>query len=401
MTSDAGRHDGSFDVLIVGGGNAGISAAARLIRQGVDDVAVIEPQHVHTYRPLLSYVGGGEASMREAERTQRSVIPKGCRWIQDSVVAVDGAEKVVHCAGGQSYRYRDLVLGTGLVPDHEELPGIAAAMEHVAVASNYLDRAEKTWGLVQSVHPGHHAVFTVPRPPVSCTGTTLKPLFLAAAYWKRIGQLPAITLIVDRPDLLGIQPLDDRLNRNLREFDVQVLFNTAVTSLQPDRQQLTVTDHAGSTRQLSYDMLHLVPPFRGPAWLTESGLTVDVGHGLVDIDPRTFRHRSHPDIWAVGDGAAVATDPSGGALRQQVSIMVHNLLAARSGGQFNAYDGYTVAPIATDAHRLIAAEFDRNGSVTSPLPSFLDPLKPRRTAWAFDRYALPQIYWHMILKGRA
>ena len=400
MTSDANRHDGSFDVLIIGGGNAGISAAARLIRHGVDDVAVIEPQRVHTYRPLLSYVGGGEASMRDAERTQRSVTPKGCRWIQDSVVAVDGAEKIVHCAGGKSYRYRDLVLGPGLVPDDEELPGIAAALEHPAVASNYLDRAEKTWDLVQAVHPGRHAVFTVPRPPVSCTATTLKPLFLAAAHWKRVGQLPAITLVVDRPHLLGVPSLDDRLGQCLGELDVRVLFNTAVTALQPDRQQLTVTDQSGSRQQLSYDMLHLVPPFCGPAWLTESGLTADAGHGLVDIDSRTFRHRSHPDIWAAGDAAAVATDPSGGALRQQISILVGNLLAARSGSQLEEYDGYTVAPIATDTHLLIAAEFDRTGSVTSPLPSFLDPLKPRRTTWAFDRYALPQIYWHMILTGR-
>jgi sulfide:quinone oxidoreductase len=38
--------------------------------------------------------------------------------------------------------------------------------------------------------------------------------------------------------------------------------------------------------------------------------------------------------------------------------------------------------------------------VTSSLPSFIDPLKSRRTAWAFDRYGLPQSYWNLILKGR-
>lgn len=396
------NHDGLFDVLIVGGGNAGISAAARLIRQGVTDVAVIEPQYVHTYRPLLSYVGGGEASLRAAERTQRSVTPKDCTWLQDAAVSVDAAEKTVRCASGKRYRYRDLILGAGLVPDTEALPGIEAALEHPAVASNYLDRAEKTWDVVQSVQRGGHAVFTVPRPPVSCTGTTFKPLFLAAAHWKSAGRLPgvAITLVVDRPHLLGVKPLDDRLAECLGELGVQVLFNTAVSALQPEQRQLTVTDHAGVAQQLTYDMLHLVPPFRGPTWVVESGLTAEGSHGLVDIDSRTFRHRAHPEVWAAGDGAAVDTDPSGGALRQQISILVDNLLAARSGGRFTEYDGYTVAPIATDAHRLIAAEFDRTGTVTSPLPSFLDPLKPRRTTWAFDRYGLPQVYWNLILNGR-
>jgi sulfide:quinone oxidoreductase len=80
--------------------------------------------------------------------------------------------------------------------------------------------------------------------------------------------------------------------------------------------------------------------------------------------------------------------------------MVDNLLAARDGGQFAEYDGYTVAPVATDAHRLMFGEFDREGALASSLPSFVDPLKPRRWAWAFDRYALPQMYWNLILKGR-
>ena len=44
---------------------------------------------MHTYRPLLSYVGGGQASMRSAERTQRSVTPRKCTWLEDSAVVVD------------------------------------------------------------------------------------------------------------------------------------------------------------------------------------------------------------------------------------------------------------------------------------------------------------------------
>lgn len=392
----------AFDVLIVGGGNAGISTAARLRRQGVRDVAVIEPQSVHTYRPLLSYVGGGQAALRAAERTQRSVTPRGCTWLRDSVVAVDPEARTVRCQSGRSYRYRDLILGAGLIPDREALPDIEAALESPAVASNYLDRAEKTWQLVRLLPSRSKAVFTVPRPPVSCTGTTIKPLFLAAAQWKRSGRLTGmdITLVVDRPHLLGVPALDARLHRHLRDLDVHVLLDTAVTAVHPDEQQCSVTGADGTTQQVNYDMLHLVPPFCGPAWIAESGLARHGGHGLVDSDPRTFRHRSHPDVWALGDCATVDTDPSGGALRRQVAILVDNMLAARNGGAMSEYDGYTVAPITTDAHRLIAGEFDRSGSVTSSPPSFIDPLKPRRSAWAFDRYALPQSYWRLILNGR-
>lgn len=399
---DPARTEQAFDVLVVGGGNAGISVAARLLRRGVSSVAVVEPQLVHTYRPLLSYVGGGQASLSSAERTQRSVTPRGVTWIQDTVAAVDAQTRTVRCGSGASLRYEDLILCPGLVVDDEALPGVDAAMSSRAVASNYLDHAEKTWESVQSMPHGGRAVFTVPRPPVSCTGTTLKPLFLAAAHWRRTARLPGVevTLVVDRPNLLGVPDLDDTLRRRLDELGVRVLYGAAVTSLGPLEREVSVTFGDNTSETLGYDMLHLVPPFRGPGWLVASELA-ETAHGLVDIDPKTLRHRAHDHVWALGDAAHVGTDPSGGALRRQSSILVDNLLAARRGGRLAEYDGYTVAPVATDAHRLILGEFDRSLAVTSSLPSVFDPLKARRWAWAFDRYGLPQMYWNLILKGRA
>jgi len=46
-------------VLILGGGTAGISVAARLRAAGQADVTVIEPSDTHGYQPLWTLVGGG------------------------------------------------------------------------------------------------------------------------------------------------------------------------------------------------------------------------------------------------------------------------------------------------------------------------------------------------------
>jgi sulfide:quinone oxidoreductase len=48
-------------ILIVGGGTAGITVAARMLRKGYTDVAVIEPSNMHYYQPLWTLVGGGQA----------------------------------------------------------------------------------------------------------------------------------------------------------------------------------------------------------------------------------------------------------------------------------------------------------------------------------------------------
>ena len=204
-----------------------------------------------------------------------------------------------------------------------------------------LDRAEKTWELVQSMPAGGRAVFTVPRPPVSCTGTTVEALFLAAARSERTGRLPGvdITLVIDRRQSLADPHLDSRLLNHLRDLGVRVLHDTTVTELQPDERQIIVTDHGGTTQQLPYDLLHLVR-HSGARAGSRHQTSPDNPHGLVDIDPHTLRHGARPNVWAAADGAGVDTDPSGGASRQQISVWVDNLLAARTAGDLTDYDGY-------------------------------------------------------------
>ena len=82
MTTD--KHQ----ILIVGGGTAGITVAARMLRTGYTDVAVIEPSSTHHYQPLWTLVGGGQATASTTERTQSSVMPKGGDLDQDRRVGL-------------------------------------------------------------------------------------------------------------------------------------------------------------------------------------------------------------------------------------------------------------------------------------------------------------------------
>jgi 2-polyprenyl-6-methoxyphenol hydroxylase-like FAD-dependent oxidoreductase len=53
-------------ILIVGGGTAGITVAARMLRKGYTDVAVIEPASKHYYQPSAS-----STCERDSERLPR------------------------------------------------------------------------------------------------------------------------------------------------------------------------------------------------------------------------------------------------------------------------------------------------------------------------------------------
>ena len=122
----------------MGDGNGGISAAATLLRDGFEDVTVVSPSPVHRYRPLLNYVGAGEATMAYLERPQRDVIPDGCRWIQDAVDEVDPEARTVRTRTGRTVGWSTLVLSPGTVEDWEATPGLQAAYAEGWVASTYV-----------------------------------------------------------------------------------------------------------------------------------------------------------------------------------------------------------------------------------------------------------------------
>ena len=139
-------------VVIVGAGQAGVSLAARLRRDGFSDVALIDPRQTHRYRPLLSYVGGGRATLSDLERPQAEVIPSGVTWYRDEVVQVDPAARRVETAGGRRISADDLVLCPGVTPDWDDVPGSRAAVHSAHGSSNYVDeRAPYTWQLIEGL----------------------------------------------------------------------------------------------------------------------------------------------------------------------------------------------------------------------------------------------------------
>ncbi|MGY1680924.1 NAD(P)/FAD-dependent oxidoreductase [Geodermatophilus sp. SYSU D01176] len=389
------------EVLVVGGGNAGISLGARLVRDGAPDVAIVAPQPVHRYKPLLNYVGAGQAAVADLERPMRDVVPDGCAWIRDSVEAVDPTAMTVRTRGGRTLHCSTLVLCPGLVEDWAATPGLQSAYADGWAASTYVPgAAPQVWPRLTSLRGGS-VVFTVPPEPASCGPTALKPLFMACDHWRRAGVLHdlQVRLVLPERSATGVPRADEVLERALASYGVEVLREARIERVDWDVHAVTVASRTGRRLLEDVAFAHAVPHYRAPGWIADGGLAVDAAPGLVDIDPCTLRHRRHEAVWALGDAADVATRPSGGALRPQVDVLARNIAAARSGGTMQRYDGYTVMPITVSRRKLVLTEVDRDGRPTPSVP-LLDPFTPRRATWFLDRYVLPRIYFRRLLRGR-
>ncbi len=389
------------EVLIVGGGNAGISSAARLIRDGATDVTIVDGQLVHRYRPLLNYVGAGQARMSALERPMQDVIPDGCTWICDSVDSIDPAAASVHTRGGRTLHYSTLIVCPGLEEDWDATPGLRSAYAEGWAGSTFVpSAAPHVWSRLTSLRRGS-VVFTVPPEPAPCAATALKPLLMACDHWRRTGVLTdlEIRLVLPGPSVVGLPKADGRLEQVFASYGVEVLREARVASVDRDARGVTVTSPAGSRTFDDVGFAHVVPHYKAPRFIADSGLATDPAPGLVDVDPGTLRHRQHEEIWALGDAANLGIRPSGGALRHQVEILAQNLAASANASELQRYDGYTVMPITTSRRGLMLVEVDRTGRPAPSVP-VVDLTKPRRSTWLFDRYALPVIYFRRILRGK-
>lgn len=392
------------EILIIGGGNAGLSVAARLRSAGRTDIGVIEPSEQHYYQPLWTLVGGGSASQAETVRPQASVMPQGVAWIKDSAADIDPERRSVALASGGSITYDYLVVSPGIQLDWDKIPGMAEALDSPTASSNYrFDLAPKTWDLIRNLKSGT-AVFTQPSGPIKCAGAPQKIAYLAADYWQKQGVLDKIrvVMVLPTPSMFGVKVFADELERVVAKYGIEVRFNSEMTSVDPAAGVAVITDNAAGTEEsLHYDLLHVVPPQSAPDWLKRTALADPANPaGYVDVDKHTMQHKRYPEIFALGDAGSTPNSKTGAAIRKQAPVLVKNLLGVLEGAAPEAqYGGYASCPLTTARGKMLLAEFDYTLQPAPSIP-FIDTTKERSDMWLLKRYGLPFMYWNLILKGR-
>ena len=390
------------EIVIVGGGTAGITAAAQLTRGWFNrlDVAVIEPSDKHYYQPLWTLVGAGLAKKEATERSEKSVMPRRVTWIRDAATTFDPEQNKLLTRDGKTITYDWLVIAAGLQINWGKIPGLQESIGKEGVCSNYsYGTVDSTWEAIRNFRGGT-AVFTNPSGAVKCGGAPQKIMYLADDRFREAGVREKTEIIYASalPNIFAVEPYKTTLEGVVARKQIDCRFRHELVEVRSNSRE-AVLKNLDTQEQvtLHYDLLHVTPPMGPPAFLSASPLADK--EGWVDVDSETLRHRRFANVFALGDCSNLPTSKTGAAIRKQAPVMVRNLRSAIAGQPLTAkYGGYTSCPLVTGIGKLVLAEFDYKKQPDESFP--VDQSKERWSMWILKRYLLPIMYWHGMLKGR-
>ncbi len=411
-------------VVIIGGGTGGIMTASQLLKKDKSlKIAVIEPADTHWYQPAWTLVGAGTFSYKKTARPMSSVMPKGVDWIKDFATEIDPDNNLVRTKDSGDFHYEYLVVSPGLVMAPELIEGLPEALDKGVVCSNYTD-PNHTWEVLKNFKGGN-ALFTQPTTPIKCGGAPQKIMYLAAHYFKKRGIADKTNVIFATPGsvIFGVPEVKATLEKVLKRYDVHFKSFYAPFKIDANKQIAYFKDVAPAENdrtieadtainekisdgviEIPFDMLHLAPPQAAPKFIRESKLAN--AEGWLDVNINSLQHNKYPNVFGLGDVAALPTAKTGAAIRKQAPLVIDNIFRLmNSQKELNAsYNGYSSCPLVTGYGKMVLAEFDYDNNFT-PDPSLkqmlvFDSSKEHWRLWILKKYMLPYLYWTKMMKGK-
>ncbi|WP_455757275.1 NAD(P)/FAD-dependent oxidoreductase [Sulfurimonas sp.] len=438
-------------IVIVGGGLAGMSTAARLNNTLSNaNITVIEPDPMSvSYQPGQTLVGAGLWDISDIQYKRDDKLPAGVKLIKGSVTSFDPDNNKVTVDGNQDVSYDQLIVAAGVHLNYAAIKGLDgvitssgkdnSAVKNSGMSSNGLhsiyfqDGATATYKGIEELiakakaHKGPEklqAVFTHPNTPIKCGGAPKKIMYLTNSRLEEAGVRDKVelTFYPNGGGMFGIKDYHLAIveqykargfkwhyKHNLIEVDTAnkvAVFDKhgkVKGAYDEDLEEYTmITTH--ERVEVPYDFMHVTPPMKAPDVVGKSA--VGSAKGWVPVNKETLQHVKYKNVWSLGDIAAVPMGKTGGSARKQYKVVVDNMIASMEGKSLpSKYDGYTVCPLITSIGTVMLAEFNwaskKPGSGVNAASFPLDPTQERWIWWLLKVYALKPMTIIGMLGGRA
>jgi len=402
--SDACNWGNAFDIVVVGGGSAGIGVTASLLKRRPSlRIAIIEPSDKHYYQPAWTLVGGGAYDIAATVRNMSEVIPQHAEWIQAAAASFDPGQNLVNLTDGRAIGYMQLIVCPGIRLAWEKIAGLEETLGKNGVTSNYAyELAPYTWSLVKNLKAGK-ALFTQPPMPIKCAGAPQKAMYLSCDHWLRNHNLDKIDVEFNTAGavLFGVADFVPSLMEYVKRYSAKLAFNSNLVSVDGVNKVacFEIKDGAGNVERVEkpFDMLHVTPPQMAPDFLRNSPLADAAG--FCEVDQKTLRHLRYSNIFSLGDACSSPNAKTAAAIRKQIVVVAENVLAEKEDRDLTTlYDGYGACPLTVENGKVVLAEFGFGGKLLPSLP--LNPTAPSKIAWLLKAKFFPWLYWNGMLKGR-
>jgi len=317
-------------VVILGGGFAGIGAAKKLAKADVD-VVLVDKHDYHTFQPLLYQVATDMLETAVVGHPLRDLFQDhpNLEVRQATVTGIDFDQREVSLAGADPLPYDQLVLALGA---EVNFFGVEGAHEHAFPMYTLADAVrlkERVLGLWEAadrdaalVEDGALNVVVVGGGPTGVeTAGALAELYrgnFAHDYPDLPQDRARIILVEASPNLFGMfKPnLRSYAQEELEKRGVEVLLGEIVSSIAPTR----VTLKSGTV--LEAHTLVWGAGLQGNRLVQSLGLELERGN-RIGVGPE-LTVPDHPDVYAIGDIAAITDTKTNQVLPQLGSVALQS-----------------------------------------------------------------------------
>lgn len=286
-------------VVVIGGGFGGATCANFLRSYGPQlDVTVVEPKKQYITCPFSNTVIGGINDMSYITYDYSQLqARRGCKFVQDTVTAIDASARVVRLKGGGTLAYDRLVVAPGVEFQWGKIAGhsLAASAEipHAWIAGEQTSILIKQ---LQAMPDGGVVIVAAPRKPFRAPPAILERASLIA-YYLSVNKPKSKVLVLDPNDA---EPKLAQFQKAWGEMYPGMIERISGPAAQVTRLDVGARAVYGPNGEAYKGaVINLVPPQSAAAIAATAGLTDK--SGWCPVDPVSFESTLQKSVYVIGD----------------------------------------------------------------------------------------------------